>query len=1269
MKAINRLLCVLLSVMLLFTMFSDYESGGGQQANVPVYSSYRDIPGVTDEEINAIESLREKAGSFAFGMMPNTEAFINNKDGEIRGYTALFCEWLTELFGIPFIPEHCTWNNLLEGLENGLVDFTGTLTANDERRQIYYMTDAIAQRAVKYIRLANSAPLSEIATTRLPRYALLAGSTTVDKVLNSASEEFEPVYISEYVDAYELLKTGEIDALVAEGTAEAIFDVYGDIVASIFLPLIYTSVSFTTQNPEFAPIISVMQKALLSGAIGHLNKLYNQGYQEYLSHKLFMQFSEEELAFINANPVIPLAAEYDNYPISFFNDRENKWQGITFDVLREIKSLTGLEFEIINNRNTEWPELLKMLVSGEALMITELLRTPDRIERFLWPKSLLFMDKTALISKTDFPDIGINEVLSVRVGLSKDTAHTELFWRWFPDHNKAIEYESKVVALEALMRGEVDMVMTYLSSLLFLTHYQEVAGFKANFVFNHGLESTFGLNKDATLLCSIVDKAIDLIDIETISGRWLRMTYDYRLRVTQAQIPWIIGAAVLFLAILIILITFQIINNRKREIIAAQNTIASNYEYANKLSSALTKITKSPTISAGVLKETAMVIAQEGCHALNAARVTVWRAKNEELKSISCYDISTGEHTVLDDFDLSNRRGYAKLLKFERLIVTNDLRVPNVLFDLVDEYGPNLCAVLDATIRIDGELAGVVCIEQDRCEKFPEKREWTIEEQNFASSLADLMALTISGAERRAARDDAEESNKAKSRFLAVMSHEIRTPMNSIMGFAELALDTLDNSIAPQIRDYLGKIKDSTKWLLNIINDILDISKIEAGKMELEHTSFDLHNLISRCESVILPSVKEKGLDLRVYAEPLPGKKLLGDSVRLYQVLMNLLSNAVKFTDTGTVSFSSSVKNPNDDSTTVYFEVKDSGIGMSKPQIKKIFEPFVQADSSTTRDYGGTGLGLAITKNIVELMGGKLAVKSEPGLGSTFSFEIVFETIDASDDAPYAKLELLEKPRFDGLILVCDDNPVNRELVCEHLARVGLRTVVAENGKAGVEMVEGRRERGEAPFDIIFMDMFMPVMDGVEAALKIRAFGTGTPIVAMTANVMPSELEKYKASGMPDCLGKPFTTRELWSVLFKYLTLTAAETDDRQSNDNAVPNNLSSQGTHDPRDEEMEIIALRSFIRNNREKYAEIAEAIESGDIPTAHRLTHSLKGNAGMIGRLTLQKSAADLEAELLRCMEQDDEAPSVSAPLMIAIKNGIEQVFDELSCMENGF
>ncbi|MCL2018805.1 MAG: response regulator [Oscillospiraceae bacterium] len=517
--------------------------------------------------------------------------------------------------------------------------------------------------------------------------------------------------------------------------------------------------------------------------------------------------------------------------------------------------------------------------------------------------------------------------------------------------------------------------------------------------------------------------------------------------------------------------------------------------------------------------------------------------------------------------------------------------------------------VLVIPIFVHDRFWGFCCI--DDCRNF---RTVADDEISILCSVCYMMVnainqRTLSEAMRRA--EIAEARDKAKSQFLATMSHEIRTPMNGIMGFAELALDTPDNDLH-QVRDYISRIKESTKWLLNIINDILDISKIESGKMELKYLPFDLHDVISRCESIIMPTAKEKGLSFIVETEPLSGKKAIGDPVRLYQTLINLLSNAVKFTDSGMVKLSVAIRNIEEDKVWVFFEVKDDGIGMNREQIEKVFAPFIQADSGTTRNYGGTGLGLAITKSIVELMGGTLSVESTLGAGSVFSFEVLFDTIETSDipNEP-SKFDLMEKPLFNGLVLVCDDNVMNRQVISEHLATVGLRTAVAENGQKGVTMVTKRIEEGESPYDLIFMDMFMPVMDGIEAASKIAELDTGTPIVAMTANVMASDLENYRKHGMPDYVAKPFTSKELWRILLKYLSPLKIGDNDRHESDNV----------------ELQRKLRLSFIKNNLSKYDEICDALKTGDIEAAHRLAHGLKGNAGQIGKKELQKAAEKIE------------------------------------------
>ena len=467
----------------------------------------------------------------------------------------------------------------------------------------------------------------------------------------------------------------------------------------------------------------------------------------------------------------------------------------------------------------------------------------------------------------------------------------------------------------------------------------------------------------------------------------------------------------------------------------------------------------------------------------------------------------------------------------------------------------------------------------------------------------------------------AEAASRSKSEFLANMSHEIRTPMNSIIGFSELALD---NEVSPRTKDYLNKILENSDWLLQIINDILDISKIESGKMVLENIPFNLSEMFSACRTVIMPKAIEKGLAMHFYAEPSFGKQLHGDPVKLRQVLVNLLSNAVKFTNSGMIKVLAIVKETTADNVTISFEVKDSGIGITDEQLGRIFDPFTQAESGTTRKYGGSGLGLPITKSIIELMGGTLIVDSIPGVGSKFNFDITFDTIDVDEKSKAREstsFSNTEKPIFSGEVLLCEDNAMNQHVISEHLARVGLRTAIANNGEIGLNMVKDRLksvadDSSKKLFDLILMDIHMPVMDGIEAASEILKLNTGIPIVAMTANVMSNDREIYDSVGMYDCVGKPFTSKELWRCLMKYLKPVELKTENASLKEQA--------------DMVLRQHLINNFVSNNKTKFSEIEDAIEAGDIKLAHRLTHTLKGNAGQLNKILLQNAAEEVEGLL---------------------------------------
>ncbi|MCL2008303.1 MAG: ATP-binding protein [Treponema sp.] len=936
--------------------------------------SFTDIPGITLDEIRAIEDLQSRGLSFAVSGPLSTELFIDEY-GEHGGYLALLSEWLSSVFGLDFYPRIEGLGTIAQLLYAG-DPFFAMQAITEGRSLSFYLSETIAQRSVRMMRLPESRSIVEISQSRLPRFIFLEGAMMIDHFADSE----EPFIIAEdYEEAYRMLLNGEADAFVGSNIMEVAFDSFGGVVTEDFFPLTFIPIALATGNPELRPIISILNKALLSGAYNHLTEIYRQGYEQYRRHRFTMLLTEEERAYIRTNPEIPFATQYQSYPISFFNRHENRWEGAVFEVLDEMTQLSGLSFRLVNAPDTELPELMNLLEAGTAFFIPNLVQSDERRERFIWPSTMYINDRYALLSKRSFPNIELNDIPFARVGLHTGSAFTDMFRSWFPNAVNAVEYPSSAASFAALDRGEVDLVMSTQSRLSTMTNLYELSDYKANFLFNAAFEASFGINRDQVILLSIVDKALLLIDTNRIMEQWQSITYDYQARLMREQRPWLIGLVILTICVLVLV----------------------------------------------------------------SVLLTLSR--------------STGK-------------------KLEKLV-----------------------------------------------------RQRTIE------------------LEQRT--EEADAASRSKTAFLANMSHEMRTPMNVVVGLTDLMLEEEDPSV--NFKANLKKISTAGNTLLGLINDVLDISKIEAGKLELMPVKYEVPSLLNDIIALNLIRIEDKPIKFNLDINENLLCNLYGDDLRVKQIINNLLSNAFKYTQRGFVKLGISIVHEGGSEVLVSIYISDTGIGIREEDLKKLFADYGQVDTRTNRMIEGTGLGLSITKRLVGMMNGEISAESEHGKGSVFRVTFRQGYLDNtvigpdvaenlrkirySEDKRSDKKKLVRADLSHARVLVVDDMQTNLDVASGLLRKYMMQVDCVLSGPEAIE----RLRQSDPVYNAVFMDHMMPGMDGIETTAAIRSLGTEyaakIPIIALTANAIQGMEELFYSHDFQAFLPKPIDIRLLDSVVKRWI--------------------------------------------------------------------------------------------------------------------------------------
>ena len=563
------------------------------------------------------------------------------------------------------------------------------------------------------------------------------------------------------------------------------------------------------------------------------------------------------------------------------------------------------------------------------------------------------------------------------------------------------------------------------------------------------------------------------------------------------------------------------------------------------------------------------------------------------------------------------------------------------------------------------------------------------EEVTLLMELARNVAFGVERLRERVRRFAAESASEAKSVFLANMSHEIRTPMNAVMGMTLLALRA---DPPPRVRGYLQKIQSSSQHLLGVINDILDISKLEAGKVALEQVEFGLEKVLDDVASVISEKAASKGLELIIeVADDVP-MDLVGDPLRLEQVLINLASNAVKFTERGEIAISVSVQEHRLGQVVLHFAVRDTGIGLSRQQQDLLFQTFQQADSSITRKYGGSGVGLSISKRLTELMGGRIGVDSRPGIGSTFWFTACLglgssyprpgtrsqrhglQTRGADNQAHAGTQALSPATELQGArALLVEDNELNQEVATEFLQTLGLQVELAGNGAIALRKVQRQ------PYDVVLMDMQMPVMDGLSATREIRQLPglQGLPILAMTANAMAGDRQRCLEAGMNDHIAKPIDPQDLTDKLLRWIRPDPARAGRASTSSDGLAAShargdkawLQALGGVEGLDTRLGLVQaggreplycrlLAKFLAGHADAPDRLAQAIAQSNWSEAERVAHTLKGVSAQIGALPLRDCAAGLEQSIRQRM-----SPVALEPLLAQLAQALPPLLQAIA------
>ena len=805
--------------------------------------------------------------------------------------------------------------------------------------------------------------------------------------------------------------------------------------------------------------------------------------------------TQQERSWLNENAANIRVAPEANYPPFSFGPT-GAWVGMSADFLKLMEDHLGVHFQVLPPQSLD--VILKQTQSGQADLVTSLKSTPER-EKFLAFTPPYVKVPTVIVTRSGnstgkWPEAFADQKVAVGNGYGVQR-HLETYYPKVP----LTLLPDDLDGLRKLVFGEVDAVIMDIASASYFIKQEKITGLRIHSEFEYVYALSFAVRKDLPVLRDVLTKALGEIpeaEKQGILNKWIRLDRNPMELLRKRIEPWLpiilLAAAALSSGLVVAWVGRR---RRLQEALAA----SARLEEANRLLMEQQAFTR--TIADALPSMIGYWGADLRCQFANKAYQDSFQDAGAAIVGRHLNDVADEAYIRANEAHMNAAlQGRRQAFQREAMLQDGSTAIQAV------QYIPHFQ---------NGLVLGIFVLIED------------ITELKHAAS--QLQALNQALAVQAQA---AQEANMAKSAFLANMSHEIRTPLAAIMGMARLIRR---EPLSPEQSGRLDSLELAAKHLGATISDILDLSKIEANKLVLEESAIDVPRLLTSVTDIIMESAREKGLQLHTEVETMP-HGLLGDETRLRQALLNFAGNAVKFTETGTITLRARLIEDRAQNTVLRFEVQDTGPGIAPAQLPKLFAPFVQADSSTTRRHGGSGLGLAITKLLAQAMGGDVGVDSVPGQGSSFWLQVCLQKNTRMESLPAPALQanaadLIRRQYAGQRVLLVDDDEFNREIGEALLQDVGLEVDLAEDGQVAVD------KAGARDYALILMDMQMPTMDGLQATRILRARQTTkrVPIVALTANAFSADRQLCLDAGMDDFVTKPVEPDLLYNTLLRQL--------------------------------------------------------------------------------------------------------------------------------------